>query len=246
MTTLGSWRFWVVIALALTTLACAGRRERREEARQDRLERREAARTERGQRTEQRRAEREGRSSDEAKVTQAAPALKPTSAAPAAAVVESSLVFMRATSYGGNVAASVFDVTEPGEAKFIGIVRPWNKLVYPVKPGIRTFMVISEAADFMQADVAGGKTYYALITPRMGAWKARFSFKPVRAGELDGSQFQTWERQTRLVKNTPSSLAWARENAASVADKRDRYWPEWNSKSEAQKDSQTLRAEDGR
>ena len=106
--------------------------------------------------------------------------------------------------------------------------------------------VVSEAADFMQADLTGGKTYYALVTPRMGAWKARFSFKPVRAGELDGKQFATWERRSRTVTNTSTTLNWARDNAASIEDKRSRYWPEWNSKSESDKDAQTLRAEDGR
>jgi predicted SprT family Zn-dependent metalloprotease len=47
MSTIGSWRFWVILALALGTLACAGKRERREEARQERLERREQARADR-------------------------------------------------------------------------------------------------------------------------------------------------------------------------------------------------------
>ena len=258
MTYIGSWRFWLIIALALGTLACAGKRERREDARQERLERREQARQDRADRQQRTRAEREGRAADEPKVAQTqvapaaaasatvTPALTPVSTAPTAAVAESKITFMRATSYGGNVAASVFDVTDSGEAKFIGIVRPWNKLVYPVRPGLYTFMVVSEAADFMQATVVGGKTYYALVTPRMGAWKARFSFKPVRADEIDGSQFSGWDRNTKLVTNTPTTQAWARENAASVADKRDRYWPEWSSKSQSEKDAQTLRAEDGR
>jgi hypothetical protein len=263
MTYIGSWRFWLIIALALGTLACAGKRERREEARQERLERREQARQDRAERQQRTRAEREGRAADEPKVAQTqtarpqaapaaaagaavTPALTPVSTAPTAAVTESKITFMRATSYGGNVAASVFDVTDSGEAKFIGIVRPWNKLVYPVKPGLYTFMVVSEAADFMQATVVGGKTYYALVTPRMGAWKARFSFKPVRADEIDGNQFAGWDRRTKLVTNTPTTQAWARDNAASVADKRDRYWPEWSSKSQSDKDAQTLRAEDGR
>jgi hypothetical protein len=254
MTNIGSWKFWVIIALALGTLACAGRaerRERREEARQERLERREAARAERNQRNERAKAERESPAREEAKPTQTAqpsatPALTPVSTAPLAAAAESKVVFMRATNYGGSVAASIFDVTDSGEAKFVGIVRQWNKIEYPVKPGLYTFMVISEAADFMQATVIGGKTYYTLVTPRMGAWKARFSFKPVRSGELDGNQFATWESKTRLVKNTPTTLNWARDNAASVADKRDRYWPEWSGKSQSEKDAQTLRAEDGR
>jgi hypothetical protein len=262
MSTIRSWRFWLIVALALGTLACAGKRERREEARQERIERREQARADRADRQQRTRAEREGRAADEPKVAQTqtrpqpapaaaasatvAPALTPVSTAPTAAVAQSQIIFMRATSYGGNVAASIFDVTDSGEAKFIGIVRPWNKIVYPVRPGVHTFMVVSEAADFMQATVVGGKTYHALVTPRMGAWKARFSFKPVRADELEGSQFTTWDRKTKLVTNTPTTQAWARENAASVADKRDRYWPEWSGKSQSDKDAQTLRAEDGR
>jgi len=241
MTYIGSWRFWVIVALAFATLACAGRRERREDARAERAERNEQKRAERAERNEQRRAQ-------PAQAQEAAPAatLTPVSTAPVAAAAEAKVIFMRATSYGGNVAASIFDVTSSGEPKFVGIVRPFNKLAYPVKPGQYTFMVVSEAADFMQATVIGGKTYYALITPRMGAWKARFSFKPVRADELDGAQFAGWERKSRTVTNTPTTLAWARENAPSVADKRDRWWPEWSSKSEAQRAAQTLNAEDGR
>jgi len=244
MTYVGSWRFWVIVALAFATLACAGRRERREEARAERAERNEQKRAERAERNQARRTE-------PAQAQQAAPAapaaaLTPVSTAPLAAAAEAKVVFMRATNYGGNVAASLFDVTSSGEAKFIGILRPFNKIVYPVRPGQYTFMVVSEAADFMQATVVGGKTYYTLITPRMGAWKARFSFKPVRGGELDSAQFAGWDRNTRTVTNTPTTLAWARENAASVADKRDRWWPEWSSKSESQRGSQTLNAEDGR
>lgn len=244
-----SWRFWVIAALALTTLACAGKRERREEAREVRRERAEQKRTERAERSETRRAERQAPAREQtAAAPAAAPAatLTPVSTAPVAAAAEAKVIFMRATNYGGNVAASVFDVTSSGEAKFIGILRPQNKIVYPVQPGQYTFMVVSEAADFMQATVVGGKTYYTLITPRMGAWKARFSFKPVRGDELDGAQFAGWERNSRTVTNTPTTLTWARENAASVADKRDRWWPEWSSKSETQRASQTLNAEDGR
>jgi hypothetical protein len=248
MTNVRSWQFWVIVALALTTLACAGRaerRERKEEARELRRERAEQKKQQRAARNEPRRSE-PAEAQAAAQAATPAATLTPVSTAPAAAAAEAKLIFMRATSSGGNAAASIFDVTDSGEPKFIGIVRPFNKLVYPMKQGQYTFMVVSEAADFMQATVIGGKTYYALITPRTDSQKARFSFKPVRGDELDGSQFAGWDRTTRMVANTPTTLAWARENAANVADKRDRWWPEWSSKSEAQRAPQTLNAEDGR
>jgi hypothetical protein len=256
MTNVRSWKFWVIIALALTTLACAGRRERREQAREDRRDRAEQRRMEREARNEPRRTERSRQSGDEAQTAPAAQSsaesstqaatFQPISTAPTAATGESKVVFMRAANYAFAVAASLFDVTDSGAPKFIGIIRAHQKIVYPVGPGQHTFMVVSEAADFMQATVIGGKTYYALITPRMGAWKARFSFRPVRAGELDGSQFASWDRGTRVVTNTPSTLNWAQANAASVAEKRDRWWPEWSGKPESARASQTLNAEDGR
>ncbi len=254
MTNFGSWRLWIIVLLALTTLGCAGRSERRQEAREARAERAEQKRADRAERNEQRRAQREGRTAEAAAspppAQSAAPAavFTPISTAPtqAAAVADSKVVFLRATNFGGAIAASVFDVTEPGEPKFIGIINRGNKLAYPVKPGLYTFMVVSEAADFMQATVLGGKSYYALVTPRMGVWKARFSFKPVRGDELDGNQFAAWDRGTKLVANTPKTLAWAKDNAADIADKRDRYLPEWSSKPESERAAQTLTAEDGR
>jgi len=254
MTNVRSWQFWVIVALALTTMACAGRRERREEAREAKRERAEQKKAEREARNEQQRAQREGRTAEAPAspppAQSAAPAavFTPISTAPtqAAAVADSKVVFLRATNFGGAIAASVFDVTEAGPPKFIGIINRGNKLAYPVKAGLYTFMVVSEAADFMQATVVGGKTYYALVTPRMGVWKARFSFKPVRGDELDGNQFAAWDRGTRLVANTPKTLAWAKDNAADIADKRDRYLPEWTSKPASDRAAQTLNAEDGR
>jgi hypothetical protein len=248
MKNFGSWRFWVIAALALTTLACAGKRERREEAREMRRERAEQKRAERAERNETRRADRQAPAREQtAAAAAAAPAaaLTPVSTAPGGAAAEATVVFMRPGNAGGNVAASLFDVTSSGEAKFIGILRPNNKIIYPVQSGQYTFMVVSEVADFMQATVVGGKTYYSLVTPRSGG-KARFSLKPVRGDELDGSQFAGWDRSARTVTNTPTTVAWARENAAMVADKRDRHWPEWSSKPESARASQSLNAEDGR
>jgi hypothetical protein len=158
---------------------------------------------------------------------------------------ESLVVFMRPSGFGQAISASVFDVSAP-EPKFIGIVNYGSKVAYAVKPGEHTFMVVSEAADFMQATVAAGRTYYALVTPRPGLWKARFSFRPVRQHELDGGEFAGWSSATQFVANSPETLNWAVRNAADVNSKRSQYWPEWSAKPDVQRASQTLNAEDGK
>ena len=165
-----------------------------------------------------------------------APAVKPDQAL---------IVFMRSTFVGSAVSASVFDVTSK-DTKFVGIVNNGTKVGYYVPPGQHTFMVVSEAADFMQATVAAGKTYYALVTPRMGMWKARFSLKPVRGSELGGSDFAGWDSGTQFVVNSAQSKDWAAANGADIAQKRAAYWPEWNSKAAEARAEQTLNVNDGR
>lgn len=158
---------------------------------------------------------------------------------------ESMVVFMRSTFVGSAISASVFDVSGP-ETKFIGIINNGTKLAYPVKPGQHTFMVVSEAADFMEATVASGRTYYALVTPRMGMWKARFSFRPLRQNELSGGDFAGWNSGTHFVVNSPETQNWASTNEADIASKRNQYWGEWSNKPAADRATQTLNADDGR
>jgi hypothetical protein len=158
---------------------------------------------------------------------------------------ESMLVFMRSTFVGSAISASVFDVSGP-ETKFIGIINNGTKIAYPVKPGEHTFMVVSEAADFLQARVLPGRTYYALVTPRMGMWKARFSFRPVRQNELGGGDFAGWNSGTHFVVNSPETQNWAAQNATDINSKRNQYWPEWNNKPANDRASQTLYPDDGR
>ena len=254
MTNIGSWRLWVIVLLALVTLACAGRSERRQEAREARAERAEQKRAERAERNEQRRAQRDGTTSDEPKAAATVPPpprqsttpaaqLTPVSTAPTAATAPSKIVFMRPHAFGGAIQASVFDVTGSGDAKFVGIINMHTQVSYPVQPGRYTFMVVGESADFMEADIVAGKSYYALVIARPGAWKARFSFVPVRDNE---KRVEQWEQSLRPVVATPRTTAWARQNASSIESKRSRYYAEWSTKPESQRAGQTLNAEDGR
>jgi len=250
MTNVRSWQFWVIVALALATMACAGRRERREQVREERRERAEQRRAERQEQLDRKRAEREGQRASEAPVA-APPAAAPAAvltpvAAPAAAPAAapdggSRVVFMRVSKQSGGIDASLFDVSAPGEPKFIGVVNNASKLAYPLKPGLYTFMVVGETAEFMQATVADGKTYYALVIPRSGA--RRFAIEPVRKNEIGGKEFQTWERGTKLM---PAGAQAQGYNASDAAEKRVRHWQEWIKKSESQRAELTINEEDGR
>ncbi len=160
------------------------------------------------------------------------------------AASESQIVFMRPSFLGGAVQSSVFDVTD-NKDELIGIVSAGTKVRYVTQPGEHLFMVIGESADFMRAYVDPGKTYYALVTPRMGFWKARFSLKPVRRDELDGETFKGWDKSTSFVENTEQSRQWARENRHSISTKKAEYLQKWAAKSPADKAEVTLTVNDG-
>lgn len=159
------------------------------------------------------------------------------------------IVFLRSSLVGSAIQASVYDVTS-GNPFFIGIVSNNTKVRHQTDPGKRTFMVISEAADFMQAELVAGRTYYSIITPRMGVWKARFSLWPIKkdpASEFStaSEEFAGWLANTKLVENTPESEQWALDNNKDVQEKYHEYWTKWLGKTAEEKEQLTLRPDDG-
>lgn len=159
------------------------------------------------------------------------------------------VVFMRDAYTGKAIVSSLYDVTD-GQTRFIGVMANGTKIAHPTTPGKHTFMVVSEAADFMEADLVAGKTYYALVTPRMGLWKARFSLWPISnepdaAHSLKSKNFKDWVEDTDLVTNSPKSLAWYQRVKASVEKKRAEYWPVWQEKSAEAIAERTLKPTDG-
>lgn len=155
---------------------------------------------------------------------------------------QATVIFMRPSSLGGAIQASVFDVTN-SENNFVGIVSHKTKVAYKVAPGEHLFMVVGESADFMKAVLEAGKMYYALVTPRIGVWKARFSLKPVHKDELNSEKFKDWNSSCEFVENTNESAQWAKENMPNIQEKRESYFEKWMSKPEA--DRPVLQREDG-
>jgi hypothetical protein len=148
------------------------------------------------------------------------------------------LVFLRPSFFGGAIQSSVFDVTaEP--PSFVAIVSAGKKVAITRPPGQYRFMVVSEAADFMDAIVTAGKTYYTLVTPRMGLWKARFSLRPMEATD---AKLDDYLAETSWSANTPASQIWANESLAGIRVRQAEYIQEWLAKP----DKPILKVSDGR
>jgi hypothetical protein len=156
---------------------------------------------------------------------------------------KSMIVFMRPSGLGFAIQSSVFEIRND-QPELVGIVAAKKKVAYQLEPGKHLFMVIGESADFMSAELDANKIYYALVTPRMGMWKARFSLKPVHADELDSAQFQEWLEGCEWVENTPASEQWATDNRASIESKHREYYLKWMDKEVAERPALLL--QDGR
>ena len=146
--------------------------------------------------------------------------------------------FMRPTEAAFGAHAAVYDGDQ-----FVGFV-PFNqKLAYQTTPGEHLFYVVSEAADFMTADLVAGRTYYAQVVPRMGAWRARFSLWAISASDLKTPEVRGWINAASPVQNKPEAYTWAENNAPSVNKKREAYYAKWITKSDDLRPH--LKAEDG-
>jgi hypothetical protein len=146
----------------------------------------------------------------------------PVAPAPGKAAV----VFLRPSGMGFAIQSSVFEV-KGNQSLLVGIIAAKTKVAYQVEPGKRLFMAIGESADFMTADLLPNRTYYVIVAPRMGLWKARFGLEPVRATELNSPEFKSSLADCRWVEKTDASENWARDNMASIESKRAEYYPDW-------------------
>jgi hypothetical protein len=155
------------------------------------------------------------------------------------------VIFMRPSVVGGGVQSVVYDTTRE-QSELVGIVSSGTKVAFKTTPGEHTFMVVSESADFMKATLDANKTYYALVTPRMGAFRARFSLRPVTSEDIEKGRLAGWERSCVLYENAQGARDWAVNNAPSVEKRRAENYPRWLKKSPAQLEEVTLHASDGR
>ncbi len=153
---------------------------------------------------------------------------------------QSVILFLRPTTFGYAVQSPIFDVTTD-ENKLIGIVSAKKKVAYITKPGKHLFMVTGEAADFMQADLEPGKTYYVLISPIVG-WKVYFLLCAIHKN-VNQEKLEKWKNTCKYTEVTEVTHQWAEKNSRSIQAKRARCLPVWEAKPESGKP--TLFPDDG-
>lgn len=167
---------------------------------------------------------------------------------PSAKAGKAQIVFMRPSTFGGAIQSSVFDLkhdkNQLSEDQFVGIVSATAKILYDAEPGFHMFMVVGESADFMQANLKAGETYFALVTTRMDGRKAHFSLKPLHSNDLISDDYADWFQSTVWLENTTASHQWAVDNWEDIQDKKIKYLDKWQRKSQLKKDALTLKESD--
>jgi len=152
------------------------------------------------------------------------------------------IVFMRPSSYGYAIQSSVFEIKNE-KPSIVGIIPAKKKVAYEVEPGEHLFMVVGESADFMKATVAANKTYYAMVIPRMGLWKARFSLKALNKNDEEQKDLTEWLKDSQLLVPSADTEKWASENAKDIEEKYKEYYKKWISKDASERPA--LLEEDG-
>ena len=163
------------------------------------------------------------------------------------------IVFMRDSFMLNAVTAKLFEVTD-GNIKFIGALPNGNKIVYRTTLGKKVFMAYGEtmhigygqAADFMKADIVGGKTYYAIVLPHFAWGASGFSPIPVRNYNIDSKEFANLLNGTKLIiADEAQAQAWYKDNKEHIQKVYTAYWKHFQTKNVVQQAESTLTPEDG-
>lgn len=157
------------------------------------------------------------------------------------------VVFMRSSFVAGAIGCDVFEVVN-GELRFIGQLPTGKKIVYETTPGEKVFMAYGTAADFMLANLAGGKTYYSIVRPNWGT--GGFAPTPIRSSsriepDLKSKEFQNWLSDTKLIEPNENAPAWFSENKERFQKIYTEYWSRFERKNSQEKAERTMMPQDG-
>ena len=160
---------------------------------------------------------------------------------------QTQVVFMRSSMVLAAVGCDMFEVVG-GELRYIGQLPTGKKLVYETTPGKKVFMAWGTAADFMLANLDGGKTYYSIVRPNWGT--GGFAPTPIRGSstaepDLNSAEFQKWLSETKRIEPNEKAQEWFAKNKDRLQAIYTDYWSRFGNKTSKEKAQRTLMPEDG-
>ena len=136
------------------------------------------------------------------------------------------VVFMRPSRRASGEAPAIYDISS-GEPVAVGIVRLRTKIPHDAPPGQRRYMIVTQTASFMDAELDAGKTYYVVVDTRSSFAKVEFLLRPVHRGKWTTPQFARWDAATKWVANSRESDSSPEYNLSNARRLQAEYLEEW-------------------
>jgi hypothetical protein len=141
----------------------------------------------------------------------------PLPAEPPAADV-ARVVFVRAAGVGGH-AVSVWDGDD-----LVAFVRGGQTCVADLAPGAHRFLGVFQNADVLDAELAGGKTYYVHVRVANYYMGTSVFLDPLHPGHENWDKLDAWLTATRHVELIPEEAPiWTERHRADNARRLQRY-----------------------
>ncbi|MBW2016911.1 MAG: hypothetical protein JRJ01_08735 [Deltaproteobacteria bacterium] len=120
--------------------------------------------------------------------------------------------FMRPSGFGFAVHFQIWD-----RENLIGLAQAKSYFVYECDPGKHLFIGIAENKRAVEADLKAGKSYYILTQVKMGGWKARMGFIPVRRNSEYWDQVERYRRDLLFTSPDRAQLErWLAANGSKA------------------------------
>jgi uncharacterized protein DUF2846 len=123
------------------------------------------------------------------------------------------IYFARTQTMGFAVKVKLF-----ADGKFLGLIQSKTYIPVEVDPGKHEFIVETENAGFLEAEVAAGKIYVVQVAIHMGAMKARTHFEVARTGSEAMQEFKKTQKDLRALTTTEEGLQWVKEDDPKIQE----------------------------
>lgn len=132
---------------------------------------------------------------------------------------------------GGGAIAKLYD----GDT-YLGELPVKTQMAYQANPGKHLFMVANGNADFLEANLKAGKTYYIVVEPvptaaaiLLSSNNMGFTMRP-QNGQIDQAGLDKWFKVMRQVEPTEAGFKAAKKWDARRKKLKDAYYAKWTSK----------------